>query len=245
MDYFGITDRGLVRRQNQDAFLCEEIRLINAVLLIVCDGMGGAKSGNIASQMALEVFKDSIYSELDFFGDEKTAAALMKRAAAAANRAVFEKSCTDPACSGMGTTLVAAIVMESGAVILNIGDSRAYILSGTSEIKQITRDHSVVEDMIERGEITKEEARIHPNRNLITRAVGTSENVDPDTFFIPMKKDDLLLLCSDGLTNIVDDSALSEELLKSEDLRVCCEGLVQAAIVRGAPDNVTAAVYRK
>ncbi len=245
MDYYGLTDRGMVRKQNQDAFLCEEIRLMNAVLLIVCDGMGGAKSGNVASRMALDEFKEEIFSGLELFGDEKSAAALMKRAAERANSAVYNKGRTDPDCTGMGTTLVAAIVLDGGAVILNVGDSRAYTISRTEHIRQITRDHSVVEDMIQRGEITRAEAKTHPNRNLITRAIGTSDSVEYDLFYIPMKKDDMLMLCSDGLTNIVDDEALSREMLRSDNLRTCCEGLVQEAIARGAPDNVTAVLYRK
>lgn len=245
MDYYGITDRGIVRKQNQDSFLCEEVRLINAVLLVVCDGMGGAKSGNVASSMARDIFAENIHGGLNLFGDEKVAAALMKKAAEAANREVYIKGKTDHECTGMGTTLVAALVLDSGAVILNVGDSRAYTISRTADIKQITRDHSVVEDMIQRGEITRSEAKVHPNRNLITRAIGTSENVDFDLFYVPMKKGDELLLCSDGLTNIVDNNVLSHEILKSDDPRVCCEGLIQAAVVRGAPDNVTAVLYRK
>jgi PPM family protein phosphatase len=145
----------------------------------------------------------------------------------------------------MGTTLVAAIVLEGGAVILNVGDSRAYLISRTERIRQITRDHSVVEDMIQRGEITRAEAKTHPNRNFITQAIGTSDNVECDIFYTPMQKNDILMLCSDGLTNIVDDEIMSHEILKSEDLRVCCEGLVHETVVRGAPDNVTAVLYRK
>lgn len=244
MVYFGITDRGIVRKNNQDAFLCEEIRLLNAALLIVCDGMGGAKSGNIASSMTVDIFRDTLMENIDLFGGRASLAEQMKLAAEAANAAVFEKSISDIDCRGMGTTLVAAVVTKEGATIVNVGDSRAYLITRTDGITQITRDHSVVQDMINRGDITKKEAKTHPNKNLITRAIGTSPTVLADTFFTPMKDGDRLLLCSDGLSNIVDDDVLAAESMRSDDLSECCEGLVKAAIVLGAPDNVTAALLR-
>lgn len=244
MVYFGITDRGIVRKTNQDVYLCEEIKLMDAALLVVCDGMGGAKGGNIASAMAAEVFRDSLIKNLNLFGDKSSIAEQMKLSVTAANTAVYKKSVSDIECSGMGTTLVAALVTKSYAVIVNVGDSRAYLISRSDGIKQITRDHSVVQDMILRGDITKEEARTHPNRNLITRAIGTSTNVVTDSFLVPMKDGDRLLLCSDGLSNVVDDERLCYEAMRSESPEECCEGLVKAAIVLGAPDNVTAALLR-
>ena len=244
MNYFGITDRGIVRKNNQDVFLCEEIRLIDAVLLVVCDGMGGAKSGNIASSMAAQVFRDSIIDTLDVFGDADAIAEQMKMAAEAANKAVYEKSISDDDCSGMGTTIVAALVKAESAVVLNVGDSRAYKISRTDSIEQITRDHSFVGEMVYRGDITKEEARRHPNKNLITRAIGTSESVSADTFVVDLKESDRLLLCSDGLSNMVEDNQLCHEILKTDDMALCCEELVKAAVVAGAPDNVTAALIR-
>lgn len=244
MVYFGITDRGIVRKNNQDVFLCEEIRLLDAVLLIVCDGMGGAKSGNVASSMTAEIFRDTLLENLNLFGDRTSIAEQMKLAAETANAAVFEKSISDMDCRGMGTTLVAAVVTKEGATIVNVGDSRAYLITRTDGINQITRDHSVVQDMIARGDITKKEAKTHPNKNLITRAIGTSPTVTADTFHAAMKEGDRLLLCSDGLSNIVDDDELAAESMRSDDLSECCEGLVKAAIVLGAPDNVTAALLR-
>lgn len=244
MNYFGITDKGKVRKNNQDIFLCEDIRLIDSVLLAVCDGMGGAKSGNIASAMTADVFKDTILENIDVFGDAEALAVQMKCAAEKANTVVHEKSITDADCSGMGTTLVAAIVNNEGAVVLNIGDSRAYLISRSNGISQITRDHSYVEDMVVRGDITREEARRHPNKNLITRAVGTSENVLADTFIVSLKEGDRLLLCSDGLSNVVEDEQLCYEILKSDDMEACCNDLVKAALDAGAPDNVTAALIR-
>lgn len=244
MVYFGITDKGIVRKNNQDVFLCEEIRLIDAVLLVVCDGMGGAKSGNIASSMTAEVFRNTLVENLNVFGDNTSMAEQMKMAAEAANSAVFEKSITDIDCSGMGTTLVAAVVTKDGASVVNVGDSRAYVITKDEGISQITRDHSIVQDMVNRGDITKKEAKTHPNKNLITRAIGTSPRVLADTFYVSLKEGDRLLLCSDGLSNIVDDDQLAYESTRSDDLSECCEFLVKAAIVSGAPDNVTAALLR-
>lgn len=244
MVYFGITDKGIVRKNNQDVFLCEEIKLIDAVLLIVCDGMGGAKSGNIASSMAAEVFRDTFVENLNVFADNSSLAEQMKKAAETANAAVFEKSMTDIECDGMGTTLVAAIVTQAGASIVNVGDSRAYAITKDEGIRQITRDHSIVQDMVNRGDITKKEAKTHPSKNLITRAIGTSPRVFADTFYVSLKEGDRILLCSDGLSNIVDDDQLAYESTLSDDLSECCEALVKAAISFGAPDNVTAALLR-
>lgn len=240
MKYYGITDKGLVRKQNQDVFLCEEIRVFDAALLVVCDGMGGARSGNVASKLAAEEFKQVLDAELDPFIDREVAAKLMKTAAGAANRAVYARSVTDEACEGMGTTLVAALVRDDGAVILNIGDSRAYLLTRTEGIQQLTRDHSVVADMVARGDITPEQARSHPNRNLITRAIGTADDVEADVQYVPLKQGDILLLCTDGLTSVVDDRKITEIVFEEADAEACCKALVQAAVDGGAPDNITA-----
>ncbi len=244
MNYFGMTDRGVVRKNNQDTFLCEDIRLIDSVLLVVCDGMGGAKSGNIASAMAAQTFRDSLLENLNVFGDADALGRQMTAAAEIANNAVHEKSVNDPECTGMGTTLVAAIVNAEGAVVLNVGDSRAYKVSRKEGIEQITRDHSFVGEMLYRGDITKDEAKHHPNKNLITRAIGTSGSVETDTFYVSLKEGDRILLCSDGLSNMVDDEDLSREILKTDDMAECCDVLIKAAIAAGAHDNVTAALIR-
>ena len=244
MNYFGITDRGMVRKNNQDSFCCEDIRLIDSALLVVCDGMGGAKGGNIASAMTVDIFKNEITENINVFGDTDETLQLMKSAAEKANTAVHERSVTDCECSGMGTTLVAAVVNDQGAAIVNVGDSRAYLISRTDGITQITRDHSFVEDMVRRGDITKEQARCHPNKNIITRAIGTSENILVDSFFVSLREGDRLLLCSDGLSNVVDDEQLCREVLKTDDVSACCAELIKAAIAAGAPDNVTATLIR-
>lgn len=244
MNYFGMTDRGCVRKQNQDVFLCEEFRIFNAVLLIVCDGMGGARSGNIASRLAADEFCRVLQNKLDPFHDFSEIAEAMKTAAHEANRAVYARSLTDEDCQGMGTTMVAAFIKDSEAVILNIGDSRAYLISRTEGLSQLTRDHSVVADMVERGEITRNEAKRHPSRNLITRAVGTADFIEPDVKLQHLKIGDRLLLCTDGLYGVVDDADIAYTSLVSDDLEECCKTLIHDAVVGGAPDNVTAVLFR-
>ena len=244
MDFCGVTDKGIVRKQNQDVFLAEEISLINAVLLTVCDGMGGAKAGNVASRMALDLFREKMIDRLDPFMTVKTVAKTMRKAVTEVNTALYEKNINDPACRGMGTTLVAALVTEAWTLVLNVGDSRAYKVNAEG-ISQITKDHSVVEDLIDRGDISRYEALHHPNRHLITRALGTARGIDPDVFQPEMKEGDSILLCSDGLTNLVGDQELLYEVLKTQDVKESCEQLIKLALIRGAPDNVTAVLLRK
>lgn len=243
MKYWAITDKGLVRKQNEDAYFacCNECD--GFALFVVCDGMGGAQSGNIASNMACEAFVDKLNS---FEMQDKTydeLSGFLYEAAEAANTAVYEKSIDDVNCAGMGTTLVAALVHGSKALIINIGDSRAYYISGNS-ITQITVDHSVVEDMVRRGDITKEEARVHPKRNLITRALGTALGIEPDIFSIELKDGDYILLCSDGLSNVIIDDEIKDTIANLEHSDKVCDILLRAACSRGAPDNVTIVLYK-
>lgn len=166
MEVWGITHRGVVRQQNQDAFSTRTMD-DGRVIALVCDGMGGARAGNVASAMAVDLFMDRFLRES---GDDQER---MQRAASQANQEIFQKAATDEDCTGMGTTLVAALAGAGEAVILNEGDSRAYHINGDG-IVLITRDHSLVEDLVERGELTREQARTHPHKNLITRALAPS-----------------------------------------------------------------------
>ena len=168
----------------------------------------------------------------------------MRQAAALANREVFQRSLQDQDCTGMGTTLVAALAGEGGAVILNEGDSRAYHIS-QSGISLVTRDHSLVADLVERGELTREEAKNHPNRNLITRALGADPGLMADCFRQPMAPGDYLLLCSDGLSNVVEEQEMLYEVIHGEGDESCCQRLLDIALNRGAPDNVTAVLIRR
>lgn len=244
MEFCGITDKGIVRKQNQDVFLADYRNALNAALLIVCDGMGGAKGGSIASSMALELFREKLVTNLDAFADTEKVATVMQRAIIETNAKLYEKNLVDPACAGMGTTMVAALVADYGTVIVNVGDSRAYHIT-RGGITQITKDHSVVENLIERGDITRMEAKHHPNKNLITRALGTSPGIVSDVFFPKIKRGEYLLLCSDGLSNLLTDKEIFCEVKNCTTINECCERLIKLAIVRGAPDNVTAVLLRK
>jgi len=247
MELWGITDSGKVRKHNQDVFQTFSKDDKNIAVLVVCDGMGGANAGNIASGLAADAFMKYIKDDIEAITDDYSRAdiaTMMTNAVLSANTEVYEKSMEDEEFSGMGTTLTAAVSTNHGEVVANVGDSRLYHISDDN-ITQITRDHSVVEDMIERGEITRTEARKHPSRNLITRALGTGVYEPPDIFFLEMKSDDSIVLCSDGLTNVVFDSEIKNELERGGTVRESCEVLVDKALSRGAPDNVTVVILKK
>ena len=237
MEAWGLTHRGAVRQQNQDAFAIRNLP-DGRVIALVCDGMGGARAGNIASAMAVKLFTEEF---LRTSGREEER---MRTAAALANRQVFQRSLRDEDCAGMGTTLVAALAGEGGAVILNEGDSRAYHINQEG-IVLVTRDHSLVADLVERGELTREEARRHPNKNLITRALGADPDLMADCFRQPMAPGDYLLLCSDGLSNVVEEQEMLYEVIHGEGDESCCQRLLDIALSRGAPDNVTAVLIRR
>lgn len=235
MNIWGITDIGIVRQQNQDAMYFETMSDQQS-LAVVCDGMGGAAAGNVASELAITTFTGAVKAALgDQSGDLEQ---LLRRAAEDANTAVINRAQTDPACGGMGTTLVAALTMGNTAYVVNIGDSRAYYITPEG-ISRITRDHSLVEDLVERGEITPEEARMHPQRNLITRALGAEEQIEADIYIRSLDAGSYLLLCSDGLSNLMEDQEILYEVIHGGDAASCCERLVEIVCLRGAPDNVT------
>jgi protein phosphatase len=237
MQYWGITDPGCVRPQNQDAFKMEQLDK-NALLCVVCDGMGGAKSGNVASTLAVDVFTQEVLAAYKSGMSFEQMSALMLSAGKTANTAVYTKAQQGEEFRGMGTTLVAALIQGKCAAVLNVGDSRAYRIN-RGGIRRVTTDHSVVELMIQRGEVTQEEARHYPGRNLITRAVGTESDVKCDLFRLDLDRGDCVLLCSDGLTNLVDDQEILFEVVHGANKQRCCQSLLKIAQNRGAPDNVT------
>ena len=243
MNFFGITDKGKVRRQNQDVYRTEYSELYNTAVLVVCDGMGGARAGNIASSMAADIFANEVRSRMDEFNSADDIQNIAKHAVEKANYEVFKKSSEEEQCSGMGTTLVAMIASPIGIFVVNVGDSRAYHITHDG-IHQVTNDHSVVAELLSSGQITKSEARTHPSRNLITRAIGTSSTVQSDIFSLELKSGDYVLLCSDGLSNIIGDQEFLFEILRQPDISKVCDSLVELALERGAPDNVTAVIYQ-
>lgn len=244
MEFWGITDSGKLRKHNQDIYRVIHSRKSDAVVMAVCDGMGGARAGNVASTLAVDIFIDYMGKYLDSFECQSDVRERLIEAAVVANATVFERSFQDEEYAGMGTTLIASVSTKNGDVISNVGDSRAYHIT-SERITQISKDHSVVEDLIDRGEITRLEALTHPSRNLITRVLGTSQYESPDIFELNLKKDEFLLLCSDGLSNIVSEEEIFNQLQNNETVRESCEALLELALSRGAPDNVTTVIFRK
>ena len=242
MKGFGVTDKGKVRKENQDSYVLELLRKPEGALVVVCDGMGGARAGGIASSMAAERFVQEALARMKDC-PELSLAEIAREAAVLANAQVFERSRQDAACKGMGTTLVAALVRDGKTVVINAGDSRAYRLRA-DEAARVTRDHSLVEDLVDAGELTAEQARVHPKKNLITRALGVERHVPCDIYEPELLPGDTLLLCSDGLSNQVTDPELAAQRKKSKTVNDLCKKLLKTALERGAPDNVTVAAIQ-
>ena len=232
------TDIGAFRDNNQDAFLTGTF--VNGdAWAIVCDGMGGVSGGQIASALCVEKAAAVIRKGYRNRMSVKSVKNLLESAISAANAVVFEKSLKDDELKGMGTTIVAAVIMGSIAVIAYVGDSRAYLVNDT--ITQLTKDHSLVQLMIDTGRITPEEAKTHPDKNIITRAVGIENFVDADIEIIDVSPDDKLLLCTDGLSGVVEDSEI--QLIINEYSNVSAEKLIEKALENGSRDNITAVVF--
>lgn len=237
MQCWGLTDQGCVRKQNQDAYHIEQLDK-NSVLCVVCDGMGGAKSGNIASSLAVDVFVEEVRRTWVPTMDQEKINQMLEGAVKLANFTVFDQAMQFEEFDGMGTTLVAALVRSRHATIINVGDSRAYKV-GRDGIRQVSRDHSLVQLMVDRGELSPEMARTYPGKNFITRAIGTEPIVESDLYCLEVGKGDFLLLCSDGLSNMMDDQEILFEVVHGVNKQYCCQRLLDIAKNRGAPDNVT------
>ncbi len=237
MQIWGLTDAGCVRKQNQDAYHVDKLDR-NTVLAVVCDGMGGAKSGNIASMLAVDVFSQEICRSYTSGMSQERIDQMLRSAVKLANFTVYDQAQQFEEFDGMGTTLVAAFIRGRQVSFVNVGDSRAYIINQKGII-QVTRDHSVVQLMVDRGELTSEMAKNYPGKNLITRAVGTESMVSCDVFRRELSKGDYLLLCSDGLSNMMDDQEILFEVVHGVNKERCCKRLLDIAMSRGCPDNVT------
>ena len=237
MQSWGITDSGCVRPQNQDAYKIEELDR-NTLLCVVCDGMGGAKSGNVASSLAVDVFTQELRSSYHANMDASDVNDMLQRAIKLANFTVYDQAREIEDFAGMGTTLVAVLIRGRQATVANVGDSRAYLVNSDG-IQLITTDHSLVQMMVQRGELLPEQAKSYPGKNLITRAIGTEAVVQCDLFHIDLERDDVMLLCTDGLSNLLDDQELLFEVVHRTERQDCCRRLLEIAKNRGAPDNVT------
>jgi serine/threonine protein phosphatase PrpC len=226
----GFTDAGRKRRRNEDAFVNEP------PLFAVADGMGGAQAGEVASRLAAAAFRD--FHEADELQPEARVAAIIQEA----NKRIYERARSDAEASGMGTTITTALFAGGSVVVGHVGDSRAYRLR-RGRLEQLTEDHSLVADLVRSGRLTPEEADSHPQRSVITRALGTDVDVDVDTFTVDTEAGDLFLLCSDGLTTMVDEQEITGTIDRSGTLEEAVRALVKAANRAGGEDNVTVVLF--
>lgn len=240
MQAWGLTDPGMVRSQNQDDYAIIKLGK-DQLLAVVCDGMGGARSGNIASKMAVDLFSNEIRKTVRSNLKQDKIDKILTDALELTNKAVFEQSKLSEEYQGMGTTLVAALFQKDTVTVINVGDSRAYLFNKDG-VSRVTTDHSLVELMVQRGELSKEAAKSHPGKNLITRAVGTESSVESDIFHHRLNKGDSILLCSDGLSNLLSDQEILFEVIHGVHKSDCCQRLMRIANYRGSPDNVTIAL---
>ena len=244
MEVWSITDVGLVRKENQDACAVCQHEESGHTLCVVCDGMGGAAGGKLASRIAVDTFMAEMQKALRRGMTPEQLREVSSYAVALANRAIRDAAEASVDCRGMGTTLVSAVSCDGGAVISNVGDSRAYHITADG-IHRVTKDHSLVERMVDRGDITAEEARHHPNRNLITRALGPDMSALSDEYICPMAPGDFLLLCSDGLVDTVTDQEMLFEVIHGGELDTCLDRLLAISKSHGASDNVTAVLMKQ
>jgi serine/threonine protein phosphatase PrpC len=224
-----ITDTGRKRRRNEDAYVCEP------PLFAIADGMGGAQAGEVASRLAAAALKESGVET----GGEQRIFDLIQEA----NRRVYARSSTDPKTSGMGTTITVALVENGNVAFGHVGDSRAYLIRD-GRMEQVTEDHSLVNELMKSGKLSPEEAEAHPQRSVITRALGTDPDVDADTFTIEARVGDVFLLCSDGLTDMVGEREIQELVERNrEDINAALKSLVKAANRSGGEDNITVVAF--
>jgi protein phosphatase len=232
-----LTDTGRVRSRNEDSFgYC-----LDAGVFVVCDGMGGAAAGEIASRLATDALLERLCSQPEkTIGDRRRS---LEAAIAAANRAVYSRATSDASLNGMGTTLVATIILDSHAIIGHVGDSRCYLYRAGRLTRQ-TNDHSLIDEQVRLGALTPEEAERSPLKNVITRAIGTQKTVEAEIRELDLQPGDILLLCSDGLTREVPEEKIAAILNGSGAIESLCEQLIHAANEAGSRDNVTAVLVR-
>lgn len=233
MVFAGATDNGKVRSKNEDSFYA--FYKGDTLFAIVADGMGGHNAGEVASNEAIRAFEESVMNN-----QSASSAELLTEAIQYANRRIFSMTVESPSLLGMGTTVTACAVCGDHAVFANVGDSRGYVIG--EDVSQVTKDHSLVAELLAAGDITEDEAKSHPQKNLITRAVGTTPTVVVDLFEKDLSSDSMILLCSDGLSNIVSESKISEIFKNETQLEKIVTKLIAEANEMGGHDNITALV---
>ena len=239
MKAFSITDIGEKRRINQDYAFCEVNPVGNLPnLFIVADGMGGHNAGDYASRFCVEFFVEHIKNS-----KETSPIVLIEEAIKDTNEKLYEKSKQQIEYEGMGTTFVVATIYDKEMYVANIGDSRLYVIS--RDIRQVTEDHSLVQEMINNGDLDKDEAKVHPNKNIITRALGANETAQPDFFEVELEEEDIVLMCSDGLTNMLNDETIARIIRENaDDPKIAAENLVRQANKNGGKDNIAVIIVK-
>ncbi len=238
MRALGASHVGRVRASNQDAFICGRLSE-KAAFAVVCDGMGGANGGNIASSIAVRMVADRLVDDYRDSMDEKAVCALFTQAIDKANEAVFDVAMENMDLRGMGTTVVVAIATEQWVAVAYVGDSRAYVVTRDT-IEQISKDHSVVQEMVEQGKITPDQAKTHPKKHFLTRAVGVERETQCGFVTMPFPQQGLLLLCTDGLTNMVETDTI-QSLIRTFPFEEIPNKLINTANLAGGSDNITVA----
>ena len=233
-----VTDIGKTRAVNQD-YVYTSVDRVGCLpnLFIVADGMGGHQAGDYASRYAIETFLDYIRHT-----ESSNLIRVMDEGIAEANRKVLEKSFENEELAGMGTTMVAAVAQDGKLYVANVGDSRLYVISDM--VRQITRDHSLVDEMVRLGELNPSEARSHPDKNIITRAIGAQKNVKADFFEVELAEDDYVLMCTDGLTNMVRDEEILDIVRSEKEPEAIAHKLVRMANDNGGRDNITVTIIK-
>ncbi|AFK86731.1 MULTISPECIES: Stp1/IreP family PP2C-type Ser/Thr phosphatase [Thermoanaerobacterium] len=234
---YALTDKGNVRENNEDSYFISTDERIK--LFIVADGMGGCNGGEVASRYAIEVITKYFFSNYSSCNkNDNSIKKFIEDAVRSANSHVFNKSFSNIDLTGMGTTLTLLLIENKKFFIGHIGDSRAYLIRG-DKLMQITEDHSYVEELVKLGRITHEEARNHPQKNIITRALGIDEEIEVDIFTGDVFENDVFLLCTDGLTNMLTDDLILKEFNSSESIDKACDNLIKMAKQNGGFDNIT------
>jgi serine/threonine protein phosphatase PrpC len=242
---FGVeSDRGKVREINEDS--CKVITGIDGMpdTFIVADGMGGHNSGELASRMAVELSEEYLLKFLQPDENEENILALISNMMAEVNKSIYSKAKESEENFGMGTTFIIGMLFKDKLYIGHVGDSRVYLVSN-GVLKQLTTDHSYIEELIRNGSLTREEAQNHPKKNVITRALGCEENVEVDTYSVDVNDEDIFIFCTDGLTNMLSEKEILSIINNNDNPQDSCSELVRAANEKGGEDNITVIIVKK
>ncbi len=242
MEYAALSDKGIIREQNEDFWNIVLDNKGNPIAFIIADGMGGHKAGDVASRMAVEIISQEIYRGFEAI-NSSTTIGFLEKAVNLANDEIYKYALLNLNGTGIGTTLTLGLIHSGKITIAHIGDSRFYLIRGGT-IQSMTRDHSFVGELVEKGVLDQEEARNHPLRNQITRALGYEKNIEIDFYNIDVKKGDMYLFCTDGLTVKVSSDELLTMLEQEKDLNVILKNMVELANQRGGDDNITAIIVK-